>query len=56
MRYDFASESSFSAVLGYPKLADMGVLGSDDGEWFFFSFSKMLTFAFCHLVIYGITC
>jgi hypothetical protein len=33
MRYDFKSESCFSGVLGYPELAEVGVLGSDDGEW-----------------------
>ena len=32
MRYAFKSESSFSGVLGYPGLAEVGVLGSDDGE------------------------
>jgi hypothetical protein len=33
MRYDFKSESCFSGVLGYPGLAEVGVLGSDNGEW-----------------------
>jgi hypothetical protein len=33
MRYDFKSGSSFLGVLGYPSLAEVGVLGSDDGEW-----------------------
>ena len=32
IRYDFESESCFSVVLGYPGLAELGVLGSDDGE------------------------
>jgi hypothetical protein len=36
MRYDFNSKSCFSSVLGHPGLAEVGVLGSDDGErsWF----------------------
>ena len=33
MRYVFKSGSVFSGVLGYPGLAEVGVLGSDDGEW-----------------------
>jgi hypothetical protein len=32
MKYDFKSESCFLGVLGYPVLADVGVLGSDNGE------------------------
>ena len=34
MRYDFEFYSCFffSGVLGYPGLAELGVLGSDDGE------------------------
>ena len=32
MRYAFKSGSSFLGVLGYPVLAEMGVLGSDDGK------------------------
>jgi hypothetical protein len=32
MRYAFISGSSFSGVLGYPSLAEVGVLGYDDGE------------------------
>jgi hypothetical protein len=37
MRYACKSGSSFSGVLGYPGLVEVGVLGSDDGEqsWFF---------------------
>ena len=36
MRYDFKSKSCFSCMLGYPGLAEVGMLGSDDGEqsWF----------------------
>jgi hypothetical protein len=30
MEYDFKSESCFSSVLGYPGLAVVEVLGSDD--------------------------
>jgi hypothetical protein len=32
MRYDFKSESCFSDLLGYPRLAVVGVLGSDDAK------------------------
>ena len=32
MRYDFKSESCFSGVLGYPGLAVVGELGSDDAK------------------------
>jgi hypothetical protein len=35
MRYAFKSRSSFSGVLGCPGLGEVGVLGSDDGEWSF---------------------
>jgi hypothetical protein len=34
MRYDFESKFCFSGVLGYPGLAKVGVLGSDDGLGF----------------------
>jgi hypothetical protein len=36
MRCDFKSESCFSGVLGYPGLAVVGVLNSDDAQcsWF----------------------
>ena len=34
----------------------MGVLGSEDGELILVSFSKILTFAFHHLVISGVSC
>jgi hypothetical protein len=43
MRYDFTSESCLSCVLDYPELTDMGVLGSDDGEWSWF---LLVTFFF----------
>ena len=33
MRNAFKSESTFSGVLGCPGLAEVRVLGSDDGEW-----------------------
>ena len=36
MRYDFRSESCFLGVLGYPGLAVVGVLGSDDAQWSWF--------------------
>ena len=32
MRCDFKSESCFSGVLGYPGLAVVGELGSDDAK------------------------
>jgi hypothetical protein len=32
------------------------VLCSDDGEWSWFSLSTILKFAFCHLVISGVSC
>jgi hypothetical protein len=32
----------------------VGVLGSDDAQCSWFPFSKILTFAFCHLVTSGI--
>jgi hypothetical protein len=38
MIYDFKSESWFLGVLGYPRLAVVGVLGSDDAEWSWFLF------------------
>ena len=34
MRYTFKSASSFTGVLGCPGLGKLGVLSSDDGEWF----------------------
>jgi hypothetical protein len=36
MRYDFKSDSCFLGVLGYPGLAVLGVLDSDDSEWSWF--------------------
>jgi hypothetical protein len=33
MRYAFKSGSTFSGVLWCPGLGEVGVLGSDDGEW-----------------------
>jgi hypothetical protein len=32
MRYDYKSEVCFSDVLGYPEIAVVGVLVSDDGK------------------------
>ena len=55
MRYAFKSGSSFSVVLGCPGLGGVGVLRSDDGEWSWFLL-VILTFAFCHLVISGVSC
>jgi hypothetical protein len=34
MRYAFKSRSRFLGVLGCPGLGEVGVLRSDDGEWF----------------------
>jgi hypothetical protein len=42
MRYDFESEFCFSDVLGYSGLAEVGVLGSDDGEQYWFLLVKFL--------------
>jgi hypothetical protein len=44
--YDFKSESSFSGVLGYSGLAEVGVLGSDDGEWYWFLLVRFLCLPF----------
>ena len=46
MRYDFKSESCFSGVLGYPGLAEVGVLGSGDGEWSWFLLVRFLCLPF----------
>jgi hypothetical protein len=46
MRYGFKSESCFSGVLGYPGLAEMGVLGSDDSQWFWFLLVSFLPLPF----------
>ena len=46
MRYDFDSESCFSGVLGYLGLAEVGVLGSDDGEWSWFLLVRFLSLPF----------
>jgi hypothetical protein len=42
-------------MLGCPGLGEVGVLRSDDGEWSW-SVSKILTFAFHHLVISAVSC
>ena len=51
MRYDFESKSCFSTVSGYPGLAEVGVLGSDDGErsWFLLVRFLCLPFAIWYL-------
>jgi hypothetical protein len=46
MRYAFNSGSSFLGVLGYPGLTEEEVLGSDDGELFWF-----LLVRFLHLLL-----
>jgi hypothetical protein len=42
MRYAFISGSRFSGVLGCPRLAEVGVLGCDDGEWSLFLLVRFL--------------
>jgi hypothetical protein len=59
MRYDFKFESCFLGLSGYPGVAELGVLGSDDGDCLFarlVSVSKILMFAFSHLVVSGVSC
>jgi hypothetical protein len=46
MRYAFKFGSSFLGVLEYPGLAEVGVLGSDDGEWSWFLLVKFLCLPF----------
>jgi hypothetical protein len=46
MRYDFKSKSFFLGVLVYPGLAEVGVLGSNDGEWSWFLLVRLLSFFF----------
>jgi hypothetical protein len=46
MRYAFKSGSSFSGVLGYPGLVEVRVLGSDDGEWYYFLLVRFLCLPF----------
>jgi hypothetical protein len=57
MRYAFKYRSSFSAVLGYSGLAEVGVLGSDDGELSWFLLVRFLLLPFArHLVISEVNC
>jgi hypothetical protein len=46
MRYAFKSGSRFSGVLGCPGLAEVGGLGSDDGEWSWFLLVRFLCLPF----------
>ena len=46
MRHVFKSRSSFSVVFVYPGLAELGVLGSDDGEWSWFLLVRFLHLPF----------
>jgi hypothetical protein len=46
MSYDFDSEPCFSGVLGYPELAEVGVLGSDENEWSWFLLVRYLRLPF----------
>ena len=51
MRYDFKSESCFSGVLGYPGLAVVGVLGSDDAQCSCFLLVRFLHLPFAIWII-----
>ena len=46
MRYDFKSESYLSGVVWYPGMAEVGVLGSDDGDWCWFLLVRFLCLPF----------
>jgi hypothetical protein len=46
MRYAFRSGSNFSGVLGCPGLGEVGLLGSDDGEWSWFLLVRLLRLPF----------
>jgi hypothetical protein len=46
MKYAFKSGSIFLGVLGYPGLAEVGVLGSDDGKCFWFLLVRFLHLLF----------
>jgi hypothetical protein len=46
MRYDTKSESCFLGLLGYLGLAEVGVLGSYDGEWSWFLLKRFLRLPF----------
>jgi hypothetical protein len=46
MRYAFKSAASFSSVLRCLGLGEVGVLGSDDGEWSWFMLVRFLYFPF----------
>jgi hypothetical protein len=46
MGYVFKYKPSFSGVLGYPGQAEVGVLGSDDGEWSWFLLVRFLHLPF----------
>ena len=49
MRYAFKSRSTFSGVLGCPGLGEVGVLGSDDGEWSWFLLVGVVAIPGCQL-------
>ena len=46
MRYDFKSMSCFLGVLRFPGLAEVGILGSDDGYWSWFLLLRFLCLPF----------
>ena len=48
MRYDFKSQSCFLSVLVYLGLAEVGVMGSDDGEWSYFLLVRFLRLPFAN--------
>ena len=46
MRYAFKSGSNFSGALGCPGLAELRVLGSNGGGWFWFLLVRFLCLPF----------
>jgi hypothetical protein len=46
MRYAFKSVSSFLCVLGCSGLVEVGVLGSDDGDWSWYLLVRFLRLPF----------
>jgi hypothetical protein len=46
IRYAFKSGSRFSGELGWPGLAEVGVVGAHDGEWSWFLFVIFLCLPF----------
>ena len=46
MRYDLISEYFYLDALGYPGLAVVDILGSDDAEWSWFLLVRFLCLPF----------